>query len=71
MLRFIIKRDIKDGYSGLVNSGFETIDIDVPELEAILTGGGFSEHSYDARSLAGVEVLYDARAQANEGQSHD
>lgn len=56
MLRFIIKREIKDGYNGLVDSGFETVDIDVPDLEHILTGGGFSEHSYDHRSLVGVEV---------------
>ena len=57
MLRFIIKREIKDGHNGLVDSGFETVDIDVPELERILLGGGFSDHSYDHRALAGVEIL--------------
>lgn len=57
MLRFIIKRDIKDGHNGLADSGFETVDIDVPELESILADGGFSEHSYDHRALAGVEIL--------------
>ena len=57
MLRFIIKRDVKDGCNGLTTSGFETVDIDVPELERILLGGGFSERGYDCRELAGVEIL--------------
>ena len=70
MLRFIIKRDIKDGYSGLLDSGFETLDVDVPDLERALLGGGFSEKSYDHRSLVGVEVLPDDRTQAKEGGEH-
>lgn len=57
MLRFIIRRRIKDQWSGLSDDGFETLDIDVPELERILSGGGCGEHSYDVRSLAGVEIL--------------
>lgn len=57
MLRFIIRRRYKDQWSGLEDDGFETVDIDVPELERILTSGGFGEHSWDIRSLAGVEVL--------------
>jgi hypothetical protein len=68
MLRFIIKREIKDGYNGLVDSGFETVDIDVPELERILTGGGFSEHSYDHRALAGVEVRATPPASPSTGE---
>lgn len=57
MLRFIIRRRWKDQWSGLDDDGFETVDIDVPELEQILCAGGFGEKSYDMRSLAGVEVL--------------
>lgn len=68
MLRFIIKREVKDGHNGLTDSGFETVDIDVPELEAILLGGGFSEHSYDHRLLAGVEIL---KASKTQGDQHE
>lgn len=57
MLRFIIRRRVKDQWSGLDDDGLETMDIDVPDLEHVLAGGGFGEHSYDVRTLAGVEVL--------------
>lgn len=68
MLRFIIKREIKDGYNGLVLSDFETLDLDVPSLESILTGGGFSENSYDRSSLVGVEVLALTQRPTNGGK---
>lgn len=57
MLRFVIRRRWKDQWTGLDDDGFETVDIDVPELESILCAGGWGEKSYDLRSLAGVEVL--------------
>lgn len=57
MLRFIIRRRCKDRATGLETEGFETVDIEVPELERIITGGGFAEDGYDDRELAGVEVL--------------
>lgn len=58
MLRFIIKRRICDKWSnGLTTEGFETVDIDVPELERILCSGGCGEGAYDIRDLAGVEIL--------------
>lgn len=57
MIRFIIKRHMDNGRT-VGTSYFETFDVDVPELENALTGGG-TDHagSYDVRELIGVEVL--------------
>ena len=57
MLRIIIQRKMLDRYSGLATDELETLDIDCPELERVLTGGGFSEGHYDYRKAIGVEVL--------------
>lgn len=57
MLRLIIRRRMKDSHNGLESEGFETVDMEVPELEQILLGGGMSDSGYDVRELAGVEVL--------------
>ena len=62
MLRLIIRRRMKDQHTGLETDGFETVDMDIPELEQILTVGGMSESGYDVRELAGVEVVPNAKA---------
>ena len=56
MIRFIIERKYKYP-NGLEDDELETVDIDVPQLERILTDGGSSEDGYDLRYLLGVEVL--------------
>lgn len=57
MIRFIIKRHM-DNCRTVGTSYFETFDVDVPQLEAALTGGGHDNGgSYDLRELIGVEVL--------------
>jgi len=57
VIRFIIKRHMDNGRT-VGTSTFETFDVDVPELEAALTGGGHDHAgSYDVRELVGVEVL--------------
>lgn len=56
-LRFIIKRRAQDPHTGLRSSGHQTIDLEVPELEALLTSGGQGPAGYDVCELAGVEVL--------------
>lgn len=61
MLRFIIRRQWKDGYSGAEGEHFQTLDIDVPELQDALTAGGYGEQGFDMPSLVGVEVLPAAR----------
>ena len=60
MLRLIIRRRMKDQYTGLEIDGFETVDMDIPELEQILTGGGADGSGYDVRELSGVEVVPNA-----------
>ena len=58
MLRFIIKRR----WSSYTDNGasgeqFETHDIDVPELEALLFGrSGMSQNGYELYDLAGIEL---------------
>jgi len=57
VIRFIIKRHM-DNCRTVGTSTFETFDVDVPELEAALTGGGHDHGgSYDVRELVGVEVI--------------
>ena len=57
MLRFIIKRKMKDQHNGLEHESMETVDIHCTELEIILLGGGYSENGYDYREVAGIECL--------------
>jgi hypothetical protein len=62
VIRFIIKRHMDNGRT-VGTSTFETFDVNVPELEAALTGGGHDHAgSYDVRELIGVEVLPPAPA---------
>ena len=56
MLRFIVKRTLKDPDIG-ISVLHITVDAEVPELERLLTGGGYSEDACDARELAGAEVI--------------
>lgn len=58
MLRVIISRTTRDSVSGAEWQRFETIDIDVPELEARLAGG-FGETGYDIPHVVGIEILRD------------
>lgn len=56
-LRFILKRNIKDQYNGCEHEHLQTLDLEVPELEEALSGGGRGENGYDITSLLGVEIL--------------
>lgn len=57
MLRFIIKRHMDNGRS-VGTATYETLLIDVPELERALTQGGYDfAGSYDIRELVGVEFV--------------
>ena len=57
MLRFIIKRKVKCQYNGGEEEVFETVDAEVPGVEAMLRRGGFSEGGYDYSHLVGIELL--------------
>ena len=56
MIRFILKRRILRSGNQFFSSDFETLDIDVPELEAILRRGGADEFSYDTTDFIGIEI---------------
>ena len=57
MIRGIIRRHIKYRHNGLVTAELETFDFEAPELERVLTDGGYAEDGYDYRELLGVEIL--------------
>lgn len=65
MLRFVLK---KKTYDGIEHRGeyLKTLDADVPELERMLTSGGYgggpNGDSFEETMLVGVEVLAEARA---------
>lgn len=60
MLRFIIARQTFDGMEFHGNT-METLDCDAPELEKVLTRGGYGGgpncDSFDSSHVIGVEVL--------------
>lgn len=57
MLRFIFRHSTKDQNNGFETSGLVTLDIDVPEVENMLTRGGSSEAGYDFTDIEDIEVL--------------
>lgn len=57
MLRIIIRRRMLSRLSTLDTCELETLDVNCPELEAVLRGGGQGPDEYDYRQVAGVEVL--------------
>lgn len=65
MIRFILKRKTQDTYNEMLTDDFETVLLDVPELEALLTRGGCSNGGpgYDQTTLAGVEIVAQEKAQ--------
>lgn len=56
-LRLIIRTD-GARVPGYQETGFRTIDVDLPEVEKLLSSGGFNEDgTFLARNLVGIEVL--------------
>ena len=62
MLRFILKRQMKDEFEGSLHTDFLfTIVADVPELEVALRKGGKGLYGYDYSSFVGIEVFDDEK----------
>ena len=61
MLKFILKRMIKDSNNGLESTVFITVDCRSEELELLLTKGGVSESGYDVTDMVGVEIIPPAK----------
>jgi hypothetical protein len=57
MLRFVIKRIVHRDDVPYHTEVFETVDIDLPAIENLLTRGGFGNDGYDESHLVGVEIL--------------
>ena len=63
MIRAIFQREVKDQHTGCETRFYETVLLDVPEIEQRLLRGGFSETGYDTTALLGVEVVRDEGVQ--------
>lgn len=69
MLRFIIKNTTGEINSGSKLEEFSTLDVDVPALEKILAGGGYSTSGFfEFSSLIGAEIIYLDVAQQPQAQ---
>jgi len=57
MLRFIVRRTECDmNAGGHLNESYQTLDLEVPELEDRLTCGGRGPMGFEVFDLVGVEV---------------
>ncbi len=74
MIRFILKRrQLKSGWEKEVES-FDTIGIDIPLLEKVLTGGGVGLDCYDITTVSQVvlaEVSDRIRLRAKQEKHRD
>ena len=57
MLRFILKRSLKNVYEGAILTHHTTLDVDCPELEQKLASGGTGLDRFDITSVLDVEIL--------------
>lgn len=62
MIRFIIKRHERDNNSGAEMLDYKTVDIDAPELEKILSGGGSGPMGFESFQLIGAEIIHEPPA---------
>ena len=70
MLRFVIRRKYQHE-SGANGQLLQTIDAQVPELEALLTNGSLAAETYDITELVGVEILPSDRTPTAEQSPSD
>jgi hypothetical protein len=60
MIRIIIRTDdasMAAHVGGAVLTQYKTIDVDLPEVEALLSSGGSSEDSFRHVQAVGIEIL--------------
>lgn len=57
MIRLIVECHESDFHSGLERRDFRTLDVELPELEALLRRGGRGEMGFESWRLLGAEVL--------------
>ena len=61
MLRIILKSVYHSEDLQLHTEDYHTLDIEQPELEAILRAGGFGNGGYERTGVAGVEIIEPVR----------
>lgn len=57
MIRLIVQRHEVNCNSGEDSKSYFTFDIEHPEIESILSGGGRGQMGFDLRQVMGVEVV--------------
>lgn len=57
MIRFILRHENCCAHTDMRTSNLFTVDIDVPELEALVNRGGHGPSGFDYTHLVGIEVL--------------
>ena len=57
MIRFIVERHEMQYGPGLDRRDYTTVDMDLPELEALLMRGGIGEGGFESWRLLGAEIL--------------
>ena len=57
MIRFVVERHEMQHSQGIDWRDYVTVDVDLPELEALLKRGGFGENGFEAWRLLGAEIL--------------
>lgn len=57
MIRLIVQRHEMNCNTGEDRRDFFTLDVDLPDLEAMLTSGGRGEMGFESWQLLGAEVL--------------
>lgn len=62
MIRLIIQSHEFCGNTGLEHKALHTIDVELPELEAMMRRGGRGESGFESWQLIGAEVREEALA---------
>lgn len=57
MLRIVIQRHEFDFNSGMERKDLITRDVELPEIEDLLTSGGRGPQGFESFQLVGIEVL--------------
>lgn len=58
-VRLIVRFDDAPTNEGPVITAYRTFEVDLPEVEAVLNGGGFGD-GFSYRTLVGAEVVHTA-----------
>ena len=71
MIRFVVECHEMQYGPGIDRRDYVTVDVELPELEALLTRGGKAEGGFESWRLLGAEVLpANAKLTGDQGHNH-